>query len=315
MLMPSIDALLPHAGRMRLVDRIVSYDEQRIVCESDSHRAADHPLADAGTLSIVVALEYGAQAMAIHGGLLAAMAQPQRARARHGFLVAASDLKWSVDRLDTCASPLIIEAVSELRSDNHVAYRFEVRAADVTLFRGRASVLLDRPRTVSGFNVTGKNSPAGESLALPRLCLARFDSPLNDAWQTARIAQLTPTERTRLARIDRPLRREQFVVGHWMLRRVLTDAEHRDAAIEVDAEGQVRLAAKVPLFASIAHSANTVAVVVAGFPVGVDLESMQPLRDARAAAEMLGLAAADAEESGSVLRAWVAAEARMKAGP
>lgn len=144
--MPSVDTLLPHAGRMRLVDRIVLYDEQRIVCESDSHRAADHPLADAETLSIVVALEYGAQAMAIHGGLLAAMAQPQRARARHGFLVAASDLNWSVDRLDTCASPLIIEAVSELRSDNHVAYRFEVRAADVTLFRGRASVLLDAPQ-------------------------------------------------------------------------------------------------------------------------------------------------------------------------
>ena len=163
--------------------------------------------------------------------------------------------------------------------------------------------------------MTGKNSPAGESLALPRLCLARFDSPLNDAWQTARIAQLTPTERARLARIDRPLRREQFVVGHWMLRRVLADAEHRDAAIEVDAEGRVRLSAKVPLFASIAHSANAVAVMVGGVPVGVDLESVQPLRDVRAAAEMLGLVTANAEDSGSVLRAWVAAEARMKAGP
>ena len=146
MLIPSIDTLLPHAGRMRLVDRVVSYDEQRIVCESDSHRAADHPLAAAGTLSIVVGLEYGAQAMAIHGGLLAASVPPQRPGARHGFLVAASDLNWFVDRLDTCASPLIIEAVNELRSDNHVAYRFEIRAADVTLLRGRASVLLDAPQ-------------------------------------------------------------------------------------------------------------------------------------------------------------------------
>jgi len=143
MLTPSIDTLLPHAGRMRLVDRIVSYDEQRIVCESDSHRAADHPLADDGSLSIVVGLEYGAQAMAIHGGLLAAKAQ--RARARHGFLVAASDLRWFVERLDTCASPLTIEAVSELRSDNQIAYRFEIRAGDLMLLTGRASVLLDAP--------------------------------------------------------------------------------------------------------------------------------------------------------------------------
>ncbi len=144
--MPSIDTLLPHAGRMRLVDRIVSYDEQRIVCESDSHRAADHPLADDGALSIVAGLEYGAQAMAIHGGLLAALAQPQRSRARHGFLVAASDLRWCVERLDTCASPLTIEAVSELRSDHQVAYRFEIRVADLTVLTGRASVWLDAPQ-------------------------------------------------------------------------------------------------------------------------------------------------------------------------
>lgn len=142
MLTPSIDTLLPHAGRMRLIDRIVSYDEQRIVCESDSHRTTDHPLAEGGTLSIVAGLEYGAQAMAIHGGLLA-MVPPQRAR--HGFLVAASDLRWFVERLDTCASPLTIEAVSELRSDNQVAYRFEIRADDLTLLAGRASVLLDAP--------------------------------------------------------------------------------------------------------------------------------------------------------------------------
>ena len=146
MLIPSIDTLLPHAGRMRLIDRIVSYDEQRIVCESDSHRAAEHPLADGGTLSIVAGLEYGAQAMAIHGGLLAAMAQPQRNRARHGFLVAASDLRWFVERLDACAAPLTIEAVSELRSDHQVAYRFEIRAADLTLLTGRASVWLDAPQ-------------------------------------------------------------------------------------------------------------------------------------------------------------------------
>ncbi len=56
-------------------------------------------------------------------------------------------------------------------------------------------------------------------------------------------------------------------------------------------------------------------MVVAGVPVGVDLESMQPLRDPRAAAAMLGLATGDAEDEGSVLRAWVTAEARVKAGP
>ena len=143
--MPSIETLLPHAGRMRLIDRIVSYDEQQIVCESDSHRAAEHPLAENGVLSIICGLEYGAQAMAIHGALLATDAALPRDRARHGYLVAASDLRWSAERLDQCGAPLTIEAVSEFRSDNQVAYRFEIRASDTTLLSGRASVLLDAP--------------------------------------------------------------------------------------------------------------------------------------------------------------------------
>ena len=141
MLTPSIETLLPHAGRMRLIDRVVSYDEQTIVCESDSHRAADHPLAEAGVLSIVCGLEYGAQAMAIHGALLAAA----DARARHGYLVSASELRWSVVQLNVSAGPLVIEAVSEFRADNQVAYRFELRADSSTILTGRASVVLSAP--------------------------------------------------------------------------------------------------------------------------------------------------------------------------
>ena len=141
MLTPSIEALLPHAGRMRLIDRIVSYDEQEIVCESNSHRATDHPLAEAGVLSIICGVEYGAQAMAIHGALLAP--SDSDARVRHGYLVAASDLRWSVERLDQCAAPLVIKAVSEFRADNQVAYRFEISASGTALLSGRASVVLE----------------------------------------------------------------------------------------------------------------------------------------------------------------------------
>ncbi|HVE88372.1 MAG TPA: 3-hydroxylacyl-ACP dehydratase [Burkholderiaceae bacterium] len=143
MLTRSIEVLLPHAGRMRLIDRIMSYDEHEIVCESDSHRAADHPLAEAGMVSIVCGLEYGAQAMAIHGALLAR--GDSDAPVRHGYLVAASDLRWSVERLDQCAAPIVIKAVSEFRADNQVAYRFEISASGAALLTGRASVVLHAP--------------------------------------------------------------------------------------------------------------------------------------------------------------------------
>ncbi|MEP6608061.1 MAG: 3-hydroxylacyl-ACP dehydratase [Burkholderiaceae bacterium] len=141
MLKHAIDTLLPHSGRMRLIDRVVSYDEQGIICETDSHRAADHPLAENGVLSIVCGLEYGAQAMAIHGALLAAAADAVR-RPRRGYLVAASGVCWFVERLDTCAAPLSIEAVAEFTSENQVAYRFRIDTAGATLLTGHARVQL-----------------------------------------------------------------------------------------------------------------------------------------------------------------------------
>ena len=114
--------------------------------------------------------------------------------------------------------------------------------------------------------MVAKDSVGGELLGSPLLCLSRFDSPLADKWQAAQIDRLTPTERTRLAHIDRPLRREQFVVGHSTLRWALAAAGFDDAMIEIAADGQVLLHASVPVYASIAHSANSVAVVVAGAP-------------------------------------------------
>lgn len=139
-----LDGLLPHAGRMRLIDRIVSHDDARIVCESDSHRAADHPLAIGGVLPIACGLEYGAQAMAIHGSLIGGSV-PGSPGPRLGYLVAAFDLTWSVERLDRCATPLAIEAVREFGSDSQVAYRFELSAAGASIMRGRAAVVLNAP--------------------------------------------------------------------------------------------------------------------------------------------------------------------------
>ena len=49
-------------------------------------------------------------------------------------------------------------------------------------------------------------------------------------------------------------------------------------------------------------------------PIGVDLESMRRERDLGTAAALLGLAGGGSSDS-AVLRAWVTAEARLKAGP
>ena len=155
----------------------------------------------------------------------------------------------------------------------------------------------------------------------PIVALTCFESPIDATWQAAQIEAMTASERARLARIYRPLRRNQFIVGHVLLRRLLALAGFDAATVEVDTDGRARVAR---CHVSLAHSGQAVAAIVALEPVGIDLEATRQLSDPRAAAAWLGLprhaesrGLADTAEAESeqVLTAWVAAEARFKAGP
>ncbi|MCS7100301.1 MAG: hydroxymyristoyl-ACP dehydratase [Burkholderiaceae bacterium] len=137
-MLTALDPLLPHAGRMRLIAAVRAWDAVRIECVAHSHRDANHPLAIDGVLPAVCGLEYGAQAMAIHGALVAGA----RDKPQIGLLVAAHDLRWSVPRLDTVAEDLIVQATRLLGSSTQVAYEFALRAGARVLVSGRASVLL-----------------------------------------------------------------------------------------------------------------------------------------------------------------------------
>ena len=152
-------------------------------------------------------------------------------------------------------------------------------------------------------------------LVSPSLYLTRLNLPLSDAWQAEQIASFTSSERARLARISRPQRRAQFVAAHCMLRSALVSGGVSNAIVEVDDEGRLQLHAGVTVYASISHSQDFVAAIAAGEPVGVDLECIRPKLDPDAAASMLELSSVDADTPDAVLRAWVTAEARLKAGP
>ncbi len=64
-------SLIPHQGAMCLLDRVVEWDKDRVLLATATHRAADNPLRLDGRLRAVHLCEYGAQAMAVHGGLSA----------------------------------------------------------------------------------------------------------------------------------------------------------------------------------------------------------------------------------------------------
>lgn len=134
----TLAALIPHAGSMCLLDQVESWDTQQIRCLSNSHRDPAHPLRSEGRLAALHLIEYGAQAMAVHGGLLA---QQAGGRAAPGMLAAIRNLKLSVDELQDVQGPLCITASKRLANASGWLYDFEVHAGSTLLASGRLSVV------------------------------------------------------------------------------------------------------------------------------------------------------------------------------
>jgi predicted hotdog family 3-hydroxylacyl-ACP dehydratase len=131
---------IPHQGGMCLLDHVEAWDRERIQCRASSHRAADNPLRAYGRLGAACGIEYAAQAMAVHGALLA---PPDSASARAGYLVSVRGAQLHVPRLDDIAADLLVEASCITRSEDHILYQFSVSAAGHLLLDGRAAVVLN----------------------------------------------------------------------------------------------------------------------------------------------------------------------------
>lgn len=138
---------IPHQGSMCLLERVETWDEQRIQCRATSHRADDNPLRANGRLGAACGIEYAAQAMAVHGALLA---PPDSTRARVGYLVSVRGTQLHVTRLDDIAAELQVEAVCLTRSENNILYQFSLSAAGVVLLEGRAAVVVNADLLTSG---------------------------------------------------------------------------------------------------------------------------------------------------------------------
>jgi len=140
-------AHIPHQGSMCLLDRIDAWDSERIRCTATSHRALDNPLRAHGRLGAACGIEYAAQAMAAHGGLLAAAATvadtPPDTPPRTGYLASVRAVELHVARLDDIAADLNVAAERLSGDDNVVLYGFSVSAAERLLLSGRATVVLD----------------------------------------------------------------------------------------------------------------------------------------------------------------------------
>lgn len=134
----AIAARIPHQGSMCLLDAVLAWDSGQIHCRASSHRQPDNPLRAAARLGVACGIEYAAQAMAVHGVLLA----PEGAPPRPGYLASVRSVQLAVDRLDDLPQDLDIVAERLSGDENNILYHFRVEHAGDLLLSGRAAVML-----------------------------------------------------------------------------------------------------------------------------------------------------------------------------
>jgi predicted hotdog family 3-hydroxylacyl-ACP dehydratase len=170
----AIAARIPHAGAMCLLDRVISWDEQHIECAAFGGamiNGSPHPLAQDGKVPATAAIEYAAQAMALHGRLVQEQLQADKAdkankavqeTPRRGFLAALRSVRLHCRWLEAGEPALTVRAERFAGDAVQVLYDFEVRTT-APIAQGRAVVVLDaQARAVAPpGDATATTSPAG----------------------------------------------------------------------------------------------------------------------------------------------------------
>ena len=131
--------LIPHHGTMCLLDTVERLDETSILCTTASHRDATNPLRRDNRLEAICGLEYAAQAMAVHVGLLQ---QGKDRRLAVGYLGAVKKLILQATRLDDVKENLTVQATRLVGEVDCFIYAFRVSAERQELLEGRASIFL-----------------------------------------------------------------------------------------------------------------------------------------------------------------------------
>ena len=136
-----IGRLLPHGQAMCLLDAVDAWDDTTIRCRTATHRHHQNPLRFRGRLTMSAGLEYAAQAMGTHVGLLS---RGPRTEAPVGYVGSVRDVVFSVSHLDDLAGDLTIEASRMVEGADSYMYRFTVSHHGSALIEGRAAIFIQK---------------------------------------------------------------------------------------------------------------------------------------------------------------------------
>ena len=129
----SIHKLIRHSGKMCLLNCILAYDNEHIICSSTSHEDKDNPLRTSDGLSAIHGIEYGAQAIALHGRLMNSLG-------RVGYLVAVRDFETDVEWLHDMFGPIRVTATVAMQNESGATYCFSIEVGDRMLVSGRLTI-------------------------------------------------------------------------------------------------------------------------------------------------------------------------------
>ena len=134
-----IGRLLPHGASMCLLESVADWDDLTISCLTSTHRDPKNPLRFKGRLTASAGLEYAAQAMGAHVGLVDG---DRRTQHGIGLVGGVRDVVFATDRLDDLAGSLTVKARRMVEGENGYMYHFIVAHGTSTLIEGRASIFV-----------------------------------------------------------------------------------------------------------------------------------------------------------------------------
>ena len=109
-----IERRVPHAGAMCLLDAVTQWDATHITCVACAP-GATHPLARDGAVPAIAAVEYAAQATAVHGALLDTPVSP-----RGGVLAKLSNVELHAECIRADGGPLSTRAAVMVSLQDHI---------------------------------------------------------------------------------------------------------------------------------------------------------------------------------------------------
>lgn len=134
---------IPHAGAMRLLEAVQAWDARCIVCTARSHSDPHHPLREEGALNCVHAVEYAAQAAAVHASLIFDDQADELGSIRRIYIASLHAIELRPRPLDddeTMRAPLSIRAQLTMASASAARYAFSVACGTLCMARGAMTV-------------------------------------------------------------------------------------------------------------------------------------------------------------------------------